>query len=244
MSAVPAYAVPVLQLDIAGGHYDSSTQTIVAGSNPFTLSAIYTPAPWNSPNAVSLFETFYISAAVSPQLAPPGAGLGSFTFGGQTVDVTNDMTYGTPPVEYFGTTQGSDPGDLPPHGIYPTYFSEFAFNFSPTQRADTYNTADNPGGLVPNANGGSYYTSFTVDTRLLDPRYVIHFDLYDETVHRCGRPALALDPTCQDNDVNAFAPFSHDAESSPPVPEPASLLLLGAGLGTATIKKYRQRNTS
>jgi hypothetical protein len=242
---VPAHAAPVLQLDIAGGHYDRSTKTIVAGSNPFTLTAIFTPPEGTSPTNVrrALLETFYISAAVSPAYQPPGASLGNFSFDGQNVDVTGDMTYGKPPIEWFGETQDFDSGDLHGHDIYPTYFSEFAFNFSPTRRAVTYDSAVTPGGLVPDANGGSYYTSFTVDTRNLDPRYVIHFDMYNTTVHRCGAESAALIPGCGDVDVQTFAPFSNDAQS-PPVPEPASLLLLGAGLGTTTIKKYRQRKTS
>ncbi len=245
MSAVPAHAAPVLQLDIAGGHYDTSTKTIVASSNPFTLTAIFTPPPGTSQTLINraLLETFYISAAVNPAYAPPGGSLGSFTWNNTAVDVTEDMTYGKPPIEWFGATQDFDSGDLHGHDIYPTYFSEFAFHFSPTRRATTYDSAVTPGGLVPNAAGGSYYTSFAVDTRNLDPRYVIHFDMYNTTVHRCGVDAGSTLPGCRDVDVQTFAPFSNDAQS-PPVPEPASLLLLGAGLGTATFRKYRNKQNS
>lgn len=241
----PVHAAPVLQLDIAGGHYDTSTSTIVAGTNPFTLTALFTPPPGTSRSNLdrALAERFYISAAVNPAYAPPGGSLGSFTWNSTEVDVTDDMTYGKPPIEWFGATQDFDSGDLHGHDIYPTYFSEFAFNFSPARRAVTYDSSITPGGLVPSATGGSYYTSFTVDTRNLDPRYVIHFDMYNTTVHRCGTDAGSTAPGCRDRDVQTFAPFSNDAQS-PPVPEPASLMLLAAGLGAATIRKFRQPKLS
>ena len=134
-----ALAVPLLQLDVAGGHYDGSTQTIVASSNPFTLYALATPSG-NVTNQSILNQTFYISAAVSPQV-DADADLGFFTVNGTRVDVTADMLYGKPPAELFEELQGGDPGDLAGHGIYPTYFYELAFQFSPSLTTATYDAA-------------------------------------------------------------------------------------------------------
>lgn len=234
-----AAAAPLLQLDIAGGHYDATTQTIVADGPVFTLSAILTPQQNASQETINalLADTYYISAGVSPQYGPAGGDLGSFTFDGQSVDVTGDMVYGTPPIDTLGID--ADPGDLAPHGVYPTYYQEFGFQFSPLNRAIEYNVQDNPGGLTPDPAGTSYYASFSVDTSLLDPNYVIHFDLYDTLVHNCGNGRNTL-PGCLDIDVDHFAPFSHDAQSSPPVPEPATMILLGSGIGAGVLRRLRR----
>src|SRR5688500_915227 len=100
-----AHAAPVLQLDIAGGTYDSTTQTIVASSNPFTLIALATPQGKTTSERI-LADTFYISMAVSPMVPEPGANLGYFTVNGQRVDVTDDMVFGKPPVEVVEDLQG------------------------------------------------------------------------------------------------------------------------------------------
>lgn len=212
------FGCPSLQLDIAGGTYsnpgDGQTKdTIVAPADTFTLYAFLIPNFANK-----LDDTYYISAAVVPQTGPGGQNLGSFVFDGTTVNVTQDMTYGIPPIETVAT-QLKDQGDLPPHGIYYTYFEEFGFRFNSSQQIHPYNTQDRAidGGEIPSTGTGMYYVAFQVDVSGLEPGYIIHFDLYNTKI-RCNG----------DVDVSWFAPFSHDAESR--VPEPSSLLLLGGGL--------------
>ena len=224
----PAMAIPTLQLDIEGGSYDTTTETIVASGNPFTLYALLIP---NSKNTLS--DWYYISAAVVPKTGPADVSLGSFSITGDiltplpgdannTILVTEEMVYGVPPLETVSSLQGWDKGDLPKHGIYSTYFAEFGFQFSSSNKATPYNTQDDTGaGPAPNSSGSMYYAAFTINTELLDPDYVIHFDLYNKKLRDCTVGA--------DCDITQFAPFSHDAESGK-VPEPATLLLLGMGL--------------
>jgi hypothetical protein len=236
-------AVPLLQLDMAGGVYDPITETIVAPNGTFTVFAILTPQnnATSAEIAALLNTNFYVSVALTPQLqqTTPAPNLGSFSFGAQggtqtTVNAATGMTYGVPPLEIMATTQGFDPGDLSKHGIYPTYFSEFKFNFSAAQQSGVYNTANTPGG--PQAGTGAYYFAFTGNSSLLNPGYQLHFDLYNESLQNC---ATKKNPAaCLDVDVNSFAPFSHDAETIPrkQVPEPTAALGLLTGLAVAVRK--------
>jgi hypothetical protein len=219
-----ADAIPALQLDIEGGSfYDTDTDTIVTRSKVFSLYALLMPTDVNP-----LSDTYYISAALTPQ-TDSAASLGSFIFAGDVVDVTAGMVYGVPPLE---ANLEHDYRDLQPHGIYPTYYKEFGFQFDSADSITAYSSqtrAKHGWDLNTdyNADGAMYFAKFDVDIDDLAPGYQIHFDLYNSAV-KLG-----------DVDVTKYAPFWHDAET---VPEPGTLLLMGSGLmGFYFSRKLRRK---
>lgn len=226
LASTPARAVPQLQLDILGGTYDAATGTIFAGSDSFSLYAYSLSLPGN----------FFLSMALVPAVS--AGNYGSFSVNGSTINVTGDMTFGTPPLETILGDAAKDPGDLPSHGIFPTYFAEQMFSFSAADQSGIYNTQDNAG-AGPQAGTGMYFARFDFDLSGLAAGFGLHFDLYDESlVSSCK----SRNCTVGDIDVNKFAPFSHDAQAMvTAVPEPETYAMLLAGLALMAFVSRRRR---
>ena len=229
----PAHAVPALQLDIAGGTYDTATQTIFASGNAFSLYAYGTPST-NMTSSQILADNFFLSMALVGTSSIPStpANYGSFTVNSTTVNVTSGMIYCTPPIETVLGGAAKDPGDLASHGIFPTYFAEKKFNFVSGNQSGVYNTQDHAG-WGPQSGTGMYYAKFDFNIAGLAAGYGIHFDFYNEILLKGG-----------DIDVNKFAPFSHDAQGTvhvSPIPEPETYAMLLAGLGLMGFIARRRR---
>ncbi|MBL4574140.1 MAG: choice-of-anchor N protein [Gammaproteobacteria bacterium] len=220
---VSAYGVPTLQLGIGGGEYDLLTETVVSTDNLFTLFA-YGKATGGK--AIDVTESHYISIALTPQTGPVPEPFGSFQFNGTTYDVDN-MDYGNPP---FEAVLDHEPGDLAPHSVFNTFFLELEFLFSASMTTATVNTQDSPDHVPTGLGGDLYYQSFDLDVSNLLPGFGLHFDLYNSEF------------IAGDVDIDNFAPFSHDAGTAEPVPEPTTISLLALSLLTiAGLARRRRR---
>ena len=251
MNSVSAFAIPTLQLDIDGGTYDPVTQTIIKTGTSFDVYAYgIQPNGNNAPDITGI--QYYLSAALtgpSGQVPEGNVNLGSFTYdlglGSTTVNVTTDMVFGTPPLDTF--LQAFDNGDLSTHGIFPTYFTQIALpNFNTNLQTTPYDTSlISAGHTIALSGTGMFYQKANFDLTNLAAGYDLHWDLYSASLVTCNN-----NPNCNptDVDVNDFAPFSHDAESTrngepptppnPNVPEPTVVWMLGLGLlGLAGYKR-------
>ncbi len=205
-SASLATAEPALQLDIVDGTYvGSGAESTFTSSDVFQLAALLNPETGNAPPSD---DAYFIAISLVPKTTV-SANLGSFVFNGTTVDVTADMTAGTP-------------AGLPPHGQFANFYSEFSFTFdlSDAGKATLYNVQDasNPHvGPVQNDDGAMFFKLFTVDITNLSGDVELHFDLYHKGA---------------DGDVDVKAPFSHDAET---IPEPTAYVMAGLGLLLFTV---------
>ena len=210
-----SWALPNLQLDIAGGTYVGGTEeSTLSDKSAFSLEALVL----SSYLALDPSKTYYLSAAITPKTSVPlTADFGSFTINGTTYDATHGMIWGTPPVDE------AQPGELTTHGIYDTHYAEIAFTFAGSDLIDAYNVQDGASGP-----GKINRKTFAVDASGLAEGYEVHFDLYNTKTKK----GLEV--------VDQFAPFSHDAVSAPDAG--STVALFGVALaGLGTLRRFRAR---
>ncbi|MCD6224821.1 MAG: choice-of-anchor N protein [Deltaproteobacteria bacterium] len=206
LASMPVYALPVLQLDADPAIYvGGAEESTVPTSSAFTLTALLAGNRLCD-GFTYLDYNFFIAAAIMPPQKDVAINFGSFAINGAAFDA-DDMVWGTPPAAPLED-------DLAPHGVYETWYTEFAVTFTDDDVISAYDVQ-----YGTPAPGNLYYVDFDVDVSGLDPAYGLHFDLYGY---------LKGDLSCKP-DKTIVAPFSHDVNTKP-VPEPSTMILLGLGL--------------
>jgi hypothetical protein len=115
------------------------------------------------------------------------------------------------------------------HGVYPTYYSTFQFNWNPANTFDNYDVSEVAGnhtGPTLDSSGKSLYMGFDVDISGLVAGTSLWYDLVE--VNPSGR-------------VVGFAPFSHaDQSTGSSVPDGGTtVLLLGAALSGLGLLRHK-----
>ena len=210
LAAGSALAIPSLQLGPGAGSwtYDASTQTWVTTDNPLQLAATANATTADGGNgdyawdALGTSQVAYLVVSAVPKTGltePPSL---------FDITVENDGAALSLFTSGNGAPPLTDSNDLASHGIFDTYFEIYEFNFD----GALVGISDTQPGGTGTGMGYAELFDITINS-LADSVTGLHFDLY--TV-QTANPEL----------VEAFAPFSHDADA---VPEPSSALLFGVG---------------
>jgi len=212
--ASAAHAIPALQLYIEGATYDTDSESWVVGTNSFRLWVVGNTSQFGTIQDVKLSAAFQTGEVGTISLSPT------------TTSLLTDPSAPVAPVLNLGVGADgtlplmSDGNSLPAHGIYGvgTSFRQWDlgdFSLLDSPIGDFINSY--PSSFPRNGQINVYNVTITGYT-------IVHFDAY--------------------NHIEGFnhalkAPFSHDAGV---VPEPGSLILVGAGLLGSTLLWRKRRS--
>lgn len=238
-----AHAVPILQLYVEGGAYDTSDETWVATSSTNTFR-IWAIGDTSSQNIYGLkLSAVYDSSLTLSFSFTPGTTGGLFGYSDPSTPITptwgQTVTDGSAPVLGDGSS-------LPTHSEYGLgrTWQEFAlgdFTLKDSQLGDFQPTPTNP----PTASGAlsAQINVYAVTVTGLTAGASVHFDLYDHVFDVRGHTTVT---------VGENAPFSHDAGGTGDtgghineIPEPASFVLAAIGsLGAFVVGRRRRQQAA
>ena len=231
--ASPVFAIPNLQLwfDPAlnpGAVYDSIDAGWETGQNPAILSGLIHNQTGNT--GISITDTFRLYVSL------PNIASGADPNGNYSASVANPGSYDPASLDTSGISPWvyGNPG-IPSHGIFDSWYAFYDFTIDSDNAflVDNVETSETP------VNG--WRADFEI-TFAGNPASLFHFDLVDLTT--------GIGPG-NSGYVNVN-PFSHDAQSDNgggggggggggnPVPEPSTLILLGAGVVGLALYRRRQ----
>jgi hypothetical protein len=201
-----AFAIPGIQLFIAGGHYDTHSRTWEITGNSFDLYVV---------SANQSRADIIVSMALGSHDNPADLDL---TFAGNEIQ-SSSFVRGYAPIDNFPEQYDGDYIDLHPHNVYPTWFTEM--------HTGPYDMSQQVGDVRPLNYTGDFWNPSTGEgtTGALGQARVfhvetggvysyIHFDAYTLNT---------------DGSINEYASFSRDAQANY-APEPGTVSLLGMGL--------------